>query len=165
MFTQDHRKGRTCVQSLCCEVALSNSDVHAGWFCKGDDYKEVQCDEYGSFWVFALHACLLIWFVCCILFLCNFPGVFVVVVVVVCFVVVVFALWSWNDVSSENVTMSWVCFFQLKSKPMFGRQTSCLKKQLSWYVQTQSLTAVTIPFYKLTCFEWVTRNICLKTGL
>ena len=38
MFTQGHRKAGT-VQSLCCKVASSNSNVHNGWLYREDDCK------------------------------------------------------------------------------------------------------------------------------
>ena len=43
MFTQGHRvmEKLKLVQSFCCKVALSNSNVHNGWLCKRDDNEEI----------------------------------------------------------------------------------------------------------------------------
>ena len=43
MFTQGHRvTGKLeLAQSICRKVALSNSNVHDGWLCRGDDCEEV----------------------------------------------------------------------------------------------------------------------------
>ena len=51
MFTEGHRVTwkLKLVQSFCCKVAWSNSNVHDSWLCKGDDCEEVLCGEYRSF--------------------------------------------------------------------------------------------------------------------
>ena len=43
MFTQDHRVmgNLELVQSFCCKVAWSSSNVHDGWYCKADDCEKV----------------------------------------------------------------------------------------------------------------------------
>ena len=40
--------GKARAQSFCCKVVWSNSNVHDGWLCKGDDCEEVM---YGKYWL------------------------------------------------------------------------------------------------------------------
>ena len=43
------------VQSLCCKIAWSNSNIHDGWFCKEDDCEKVLYVEWiWIVWAFAL---------------------------------------------------------------------------------------------------------------
>ena len=67
MFTQGHRKAGI-VQSVCCKVAWSNSNVHDYWLWKGSDCEKVLYGDYGSF------EHLLFLFPSNVTFMCNVAG-------------------------------------------------------------------------------------------